>query len=139
MDEALISFYRKLLKAGFEHAGSFKEPSIFLDSIGEKIAICTQSARHYIHLYIKIKDDTIEDIKYLCICDPSANVAVEILCSLVRGKTFEEVSLVTEDLFTRVIEGESEDLRKSAKGLLQLLNKGIERYLDEEALKEEAS
>jgi NifU-like protein involved in Fe-S cluster formation len=73
-------------------------------------------------------NDTVEDIKYLCMCDPTANVAVEILCSLVKGKTFEEVELITEDSFTGVIGGNSEDLLKRAKGLLDLLNIGIQRY-----------
>ena len=129
MDEALIRYYRKLLRAGFEYAGSFKDPSIFLDSIGERIAICSPSARYYIHLYIMVKDDTIDDIKYLCICDPPANVAVEILCSLVKGKTFDEISLIKEDMFSQIIDGKSDDLLKRARGLMQLLNRGIERFV----------
>ena len=61
-------------------------------------------------------------------CDPTANVAVEIMCGLVKGKTIEEVKAITEDLFIQAIGGESEDLRKRAKGLLELLNIGIKRY-----------
>ena len=132
MDETVRIFYRALLRSGFQHAGSFESPSIFLDSIGEKIAICTQSARYYIHLYIDVKNDIIENIKYLCICDPVSNVAVEVLCSVVKGKTLDDAGSITEDAFSQVVGGKSEDLLKSARGLLKLLNRGIARYKGEE-------
>ena len=38
-------------------------------------------------LYPVVDDDRINDIKYLCSCEPTANVAVEVLCTLVKGKT----------------------------------------------------
>jgi hypothetical protein len=40
MDEQVIKYYRRLLKTGFDHVGSLENPSIFLDSVGEKIRVC---------------------------------------------------------------------------------------------------
>ncbi len=128
MDESVIKYYRKLLRSGFEHTGCIENPSIFLDSIGEKISICARVARTYVHLYININNNTIEDIKYLCMCDPTANVVAEILCSLVKGKTIEEAKLITEDSFSQVIGSKGEAFLKSARGAIELLNRGLLRY-----------
>jgi hypothetical protein len=85
MDEIVVKFYRRLCRMGFKYTGEIKNPSIFLDTIGEKIRICSRVAHAYIHIYIDVRDGVIDDIKYLCICDPTANVVVEILCILVEG------------------------------------------------------
>ena len=127
MDEAVIKFYRRLLRTDFEHTGSLENPTIFLDSVGEKIQICSQIGRDYMHLYINIREGVIEDIKYLCSCDPTANVAVEILCSLIKGKTPEQARDLQEEDFIFVLGGESEELRKKARGLLELLHRGLDR------------
>ncbi len=128
MDEVVVKYYRKIIREGCKNTGSFENPSIFLDSVGEKMSICAKMARSYIKLFIDVKNDTVKEIKYLCMCDPTANVAVEILCVLVKGKTFDEIKAITEDAFTQVVGGLSEDLLKRAKGLLELLSIGIERY-----------
>jgi NifU-like protein involved in Fe-S cluster formation len=131
VDEVIVKYYRKIIREGCINTGSLENPSIFLDSIGEKMSICAKIARSYIRLYINVKDNTIQDIKYLCMCDPTANVAVEILCNLVKSKTFDYIQLITEDSFTQVVGGHSEDLLKRAKGLIELLNIGIKRYQSE--------
>ncbi len=128
MDEVVTKYYRKIIREGCKNTGSIENPSIFLDSIGEKMSICAKMARSYIKLFIKVKDNAIKDIKYLCMCDPTANVAVEILCILVRDKTFDEIKSINENAFTEVVGGPSEDLLKRARGLLELLNIGIKRY-----------
>jgi NifU-like protein involved in Fe-S cluster formation len=128
MDEAVIKYYRKLLRYGFEFMGKCENPSIFLDTIGENIKVCAQVAQAYIHLYINIKDNIIDDIMYLCMCDPTANVAVEVMCSLVKGKTIEEVKQLTEEDFSRVVGSKGKNFLKSAGGLIKLLNRGMERY-----------
>jgi NifU-like protein involved in Fe-S cluster formation len=131
LDELVIKYYRKLLRHGFKHTGTIESPSIFLDSIGENIPICAQVAQSYIHLYINIDtSNTIDDIKYLCMCDPTANVAVEVLCTLVEGKTIEEVGQITEKSFAQEIGSEGKDYIKSARGLLELMNRGLMHYLD---------
>ncbi|MDQ1279872.1 MAG: NifU protein [Thermoproteota archaeon] len=129
MDEAVIKYYRRLLRTGFENAGSFNNPSIFLDSYEEGTSMfCGLAAEGNMNIFINIKNDTIDTIKYLCICDPTGNVAVEILCNLVKGKTLEKATDITEELFFQATEGKSEDLQKKATGLLELLRKGISRY-----------
>ena len=125
MDEGVIKYYRKLLRTGFEHAGSFDNPSVFLDSHGEG-RVC--GAHEYMHIFINVSNGRIDGIKYLCTCDPTANVAVEILCTLLKGKTLEEAEAITEDSFFQAVGSRSEDLREKAKGLLELLNRGLARY-----------
>ena len=96
MDEAVIKYYRKLLKTGFEHSGSIEKASIFLDNTGEKVLICG-STGDYMQLYVNVVNDKIEDITYMCVCDPTANVAVELLCILMKGKSLEEALTVKEE------------------------------------------
>jgi NifU-like protein involved in Fe-S cluster formation len=128
MDEAVIKYYRRLLRNGFDNAGSCESPSIYLDSVGENIPICGQIGRDYMHLYITVNKGVIEDIKYLCTCDPTANVVVEILCCLIRGKTLAQAAKITEESFVEVLGTRDEDFLKKSRGILQLLNRGISRY-----------
>lgn len=128
MDEAVIKYYRQLLRTGFEHAGSLENPSIFLDSVGERIPICVTSIRNYLHLYVNIRDGVIEDIKYLCTCDPTANVVAEMLCTLVKGKTLAEVATITENSFSQTLGSKGEEFLKKARGIIELLNRGLTRY-----------
>jgi NifU-like protein involved in Fe-S cluster formation len=97
MDDVLIKYYRKLLKDGFRHSGTIENPTVFLNSVGERLRICAHAIHNYIHLYLVIEKDVIKDIKYLCQCTPATNIAVEVLCGLVKGKTLEEAELVTTD------------------------------------------
>jgi hypothetical protein len=127
MDEAVIRYYRRLLKTGFEHAGSFENPSIFLDTVGENIRICG-NLTDYLHLYVNIRDERIAGMVYLCTCDPGANVAVEILCTLTIGRPLVEIGTLTEDTFCEVLGGESPELRGKASGLLKLLDRGLTRF-----------
>jgi NifU-like protein involved in Fe-S cluster formation len=127
MDETVIKYYRRLLRTGFEHSGSFEDATIFLDSVTEELVHCGNIG-NYMQLFIKVTDHTIDDIKYICSCDPTANVAVEILCALVKGKTLEEAAAIKEEAFQQFLGTESEELRKRAGNLLELLRKGISRY-----------
>ena len=128
MDELVVKYYRRLCKDGFEHTGSLENPSIFLDTVGEKIRICSHVSHAYIHVYINVRDNTINDIKYLCTCDPTANVVVEILCSLIKGKTIKEAEALTEESFSRALGSCGEDFLKKARGIIELLHRGIARY-----------
>ena len=127
MDEAVIKYYRKLLRTRFEYAGTIENASIFLDSVGEKVLICG-STGDFMQLYINVVKNRIDDMKYMCQCDPTANVAVEILCALLKGKTLEEAAALKEEAFFQFLGSNGEELQKQAKGLLELLNKGIARY-----------
>ena len=114
MDEAVIKFYRKLLRSGFEHSGSLENASILLDSVGEKVLICG-STGDFMQLYINVVNNTIDNIKYMCVCDPTANVAVEILCALVKGKTLDEAARLTEQAFFQLLGSDGEELQKKLK------------------------
>ena len=79
-------------------------------------------------LYINVVNNRIENIKYMCVCDPTANVAVEILCTLVKGKTLDEAAGLAEQAFYQFLGSGGEELKKKARGLLELLKLGIVRY-----------
>jgi NifU-like protein involved in Fe-S cluster formation len=128
MDELVIKYYRRLCKTGFEHAGELENPSIFLDTVGEKIRICSHVSHAYMHIYINIRNGVIDDIKYLCTCDPTANVVVEILCSLIKGKTIKEAEALTEESFSQALGSTGEEYLKKCRGIIELLHRGIERY-----------
>lgn len=128
MDELVVKSYRKLCREGFKHTGELKNPSILLDTVGEKFRICSHVAHSYMNVYIKILKEKIEDIKYLCTCDPTANVTVEILCELLSGRTLEDAELLTEKDFTEFLGGGGEDFLKRVRGIIELLHRGISRY-----------
>jgi NifU-like protein involved in Fe-S cluster formation len=127
VDEAVIKYYRRLLKTGFEHAGSFENASIFVEAVGEKMIDCGNTG-NYMQLYINVVDNRIRDIKYLCSCEPTANVAVEVLCTLVKGKMLDEAAGLTEQAFYQFLGSEGEELRTKVRGVLELLNEGITLY-----------
>ena len=127
MDPAVIRYYRNLLKTGFEHAGSLESPSIFLDTVNEKLPICGNIG-DYLHLFINVIDGVINDIKYLCTCEPTTNVAVEILCYLLKGKKIEEARNMDKESFFDILKAQSPELGKKAEGLLELLNRGLARW-----------
>jgi NifU-like protein involved in Fe-S cluster formation len=128
MDELVIKRYRHLCRKGFAHAGELENPSIFLDTVGERIRICSHVSHAYIHIYINIRTSVINDIKYLCNCDPTANVVVEILCDLVKGRTVTEAEKLSVASFTRALGGGGEEYRKKARGIIELLRRGLARY-----------
>jgi NifU-like protein involved in Fe-S cluster formation len=132
MDQAVVKEYRRLLRAGFRYAGSIDEPSIFMDTVREKYRLCGAND-NYVYLYISICRDKVHDIKYLCTCIPSVNVAVEIMCSLVLDRPLAEVEKLTDDDFCEALGDESEELREKAEALLELLRTGLARYRAESA------
>jgi NifU-like protein involved in Fe-S cluster formation len=126
VDEVVLKYYRKLLKTGFENAGKLDTPSIFLESVGDG-RVCGH-AGDYMHIFINVTDDRIDGMKYLCTCDPTANVAVEILCILVKGKRLDEAQDITEDMLLQRLGTTGQDFRNKARGLLELLNQGLTQY-----------
>ncbi len=128
MDELVVKYYRRLCKTGFEYAGELENPSIFLDTVGEKIRICSHVSHAYMHIYINVRAGIIDDIKYLCTCDPTANVVVEILCSLIKGKTIKEAEALTEESFSQALGSKGDEFLKKSRGIIELLHRGITRY-----------
>ncbi len=128
MDEAVIKYYRNLSRNGFKYAGSFENPSIYLkDENGEKIRGCS-SVGSYVRLYLMVKDNVFTGVKYLCTCNPTIHVAIEILCTLIEGKTLDYPASLRVDSFLRILGGKSEELLPVAKSMIDLLNSGIKQY-----------
>jgi NifU-like protein involved in Fe-S cluster formation len=128
MDEKVVQYYRMITREGYKYAGSIDNPSIFLDSAGEKIALCSKAVDSYVHIYININNGIIEDIKYLCTCRPTANVVAEIFCSLTKGITIIEAASLTEDSFSEMLGTKGEEFLTAARGLIKLLHRGLDRY-----------
>jgi NifU-like protein involved in Fe-S cluster formation len=127
MDEAVIKYYRRLLKEDFPNSGSLVNPSIFIEAVGEKMINCGNTG-NYMQLYLQVIGVQIAEIKYLCACEPVANVAVEVLCTLVKGKTLEEAVHLTVEPFYQSIGSQEEKLCQKVLGVMELMKEGIERY-----------
>ena len=128
MDEVIARNYRKLVEEGFKHAGNMESPSIFFDSKAEGVSVCGDGGKDYVNFYLRIEGDVIEDIKYLCSCDPAANVAVEAMCELCKGKTLAHAKAVTkEDLYAAIGTGRGLIARK-VWGVLELFNLVVKRH-----------
>jgi len=127
MDRAVIGFYRQLLKKDFENSGALENPSVFVEAVGEKMVHCGNTG-NYMQLYMNISDNRIDEIRYVCSCEPAANVAVEVLCTLVKGKTLEEAASVSEETFYKIIGSEGDELKIKVRGMIELLKEGIHKY-----------
>jgi NifU-like protein involved in Fe-S cluster formation len=127
MDEAIIKFYRRLLKEDFPNAGELKAPAIFVEAVGEKLINCGNTG-NFMQLYLLITDECITEFKYLCACEPIANVAVEVLCDLVRGMPIEEAAGIIPEQILAVLGTHDEALSRKVCGLLEMLNEGIAIY-----------
>ena len=128
MDEIVAEHYRKLLKEGFRNAGSFEHPTMFIDTKAEGISICGQGGQDYMNIYVMVEDDVITDIKYLCSCDPTANVVVEVLCDLARGKTIDQARNLTKEEFFEAIGSDGGTVRRKVWGVIELLNRVFNRF-----------
>jgi NifU-like protein involved in Fe-S cluster formation len=128
MDEAIVKKYRALLTQDFPNSGQIDQPSIFVEAVGERLINCGNTG-NYMQLFMRISKDRIVEIKYLCSCEPVANVAVEVMCDLVRGKTLAEAENIPESAFYETLGTRNEKLSLKVHGLIELLNEGVERFL----------
>lgn len=128
MHEAIITYHQKLLKTGSEYTGKLENVSIFLQALGEVSAACGASTDDFLNVYFQVVNNLISDIKYQGICDPATKVAIEVFCTLVKGKTLDEAALIKEDAFSQFLGCEDEVMQEKAKLLLELLNTEILRY-----------
>ena len=128
MDEVVSEKYRKLLEIGFKHAGSLDNPTMFIDTKAEGVTICGKGPGDYINIYIKINNDVIDDITYLCSCDPTANVVIETLCELAKGKTIQEAKSLKKEQFYEAIGSDGGTVRRKVWGTIELLNRVFNRF-----------
>jgi NifU-like protein involved in Fe-S cluster formation len=131
MDQAVVNYYRKLILTNFRYAGVIQNADITVNAAQEGIAVCGKKNDDPVRIYLKTVGNIVEDAKYLCMCDPVTQVAVEILCELLPGKSLETIKAMKPDAFLKLLEGESAEFTERAKLLIQLINKGIERYQSE--------
>jgi NifU-like protein involved in Fe-S cluster formation len=122
-----MEYYRKIIRSGFKNAGSFENPSIYLNTFTSRTKVC-QNLSGYMRISLKVENNIITDAKYLCSCDPAGNVAVEIFCDLIKGKTIKEASTLKPEAFFAALGEPSEELGKSANALIELLNEGVTKF-----------
>jgi len=127
MDEIVAEKYKTLMKSGFKNAGSFEDATFFIDSKAEGIHICGKGESDYINVYVRVKDGVIDDIRYLCSCDPTANVVIEALCELARGLTIEQAKAIPREKFYQWIGSEGGGVRRKVWGTIELLNRVFNR------------
>ena len=128
MDEKVIEYYRKITREGYQYSGSFENPSIFIDSAGEKIPLCSKSVDAYVNIYISIREGVIDDARYLCTCKPTANVVAEIFCSLIKGKSIVEVEGLNEKAFADSLCTSDEEYLEASRNIIKLLHRGLDKY-----------
>ena len=116
------------MQEGFINAGQVENPTMFIDTKAEGVSICGQGSQDFMNIYIKVTDGVISDIKYLCTCDPTANVVVETLCVLAGGKTLEEAKALSKEQFFDVIGSSGGNVYRKVWGTVELLNRVIKRW-----------
>jgi len=127
MDDAVIQYYRRLLREDFPYAGEIEQPTVFVEAIGEKMIHCGNTG-NYMQLYLHVADDRVVAIRYLCSCEPAANVAVEVLCGITQGKSLNEAAALNEGPFYQLVGSWDEEFAKKVRGILSLLSEGISHY-----------
>lgn len=128
MNEIIAEKYRRLMQEGFKNAGTIDNPTMFIDAKAEGVSICGQGKNDFMNIYLKTNSDTITEIKYLCSCDPTANVVIENLCDLVSGLTLEKAKALTKEQLYKSIGCEDGIIHRKAWAAIELLNRVIKRY-----------
>ncbi len=128
MDRLIVKKYLKILREGSPYNGELENPTIFLDTIGERLRICGMSAHYYMKIYINIKDDVVTAVRYNCACDPAAHVVVDTMCRLIDGKNIAAVAALTEADFIREVGSQTEHFLTRVRRMLELINRGLERH-----------
>jgi NifU-like protein involved in Fe-S cluster formation len=128
MDEKVVQYYRKITREGYKYSGSLEDPSVFIDSAGEKIPLCSKSINAYVRIYLKIREGIIDDVKYLCTCKPLANVVAEIFCSLIKGKSITEAEHLNEQAFANSLGTKNDEYLEASRNIIELLHRGLHKY-----------
>lgn len=128
MDDKAIQFYRKITREGYQYSGTIDNPSIFLDSSGEKIPLCSKSVDSYVNIYIKIHGDVLEEVKYRHVGRPMSNVVAEIFCALLSGRTIEEAMRLSGRDFSDYLGTDDEEYIEASNSMIKLLHIGLDRF-----------
>ena len=94
--------------------------------MGERLINCGNTG-NYMQLFLRVSDHRIADIRYLCSCEPAANVAVEGLSTLVKGKTLDEAATLTEESFFQRVGSREEPFAQKVQGILALFHEALTR------------
>ncbi len=135
MDERVAEKYRKLMQDNFPHSGPMENPTMFIDTKAEGVSICGQGAKDFMNIYMSVSDGVISEVRYLCVCDPTANVLVEALCELAKGKTLEQAKNFSKEEFYEAIGCDNGLVRQKVWGTIELLKRVITRYENRDLLK----
>ncbi len=128
MDEKIGEQYRKIVQQNFPNSGEMANPTMFIDTKAEGVSICGQGAKDFMNIYLEVTGDIVTDVKYLCVCDPTANVVVEALATLAEGKTIDQVRALTKEQFYEAIGTQNALVRQKVWGTIELLNRIITRW-----------
>jgi NifU-like protein involved in Fe-S cluster formation len=127
MNEAIRLYYKELLKTGFKHAGLIENPSIIMNYDTTKGHLCDRTGDE-LHVYISIHEGLVNDAKYVGICEATLNVAVEVLCYLVKGRSINEIKNLNDDAFIKAIGSHDDKFLKKARILLDFLKDKVYEY-----------
>ncbi|MEW6007020.1 MAG: iron-sulfur cluster assembly scaffold protein [bacterium] len=90
-----------------------------------------RGGRDHLFLYMKIKENIIEDISFECGgCDMAMFVVADILCDLVRKKRLNEASNISEKEFLKALGGKSKSGAEHFKMAKKVLEDGLKSYID---------
>ena len=124
MHEGVMYYYQKAIKNGFAHSGKLENETVFLKTFGEVSPVCG-NPDDFIFFYIMIDQEQITQTRYQCIVDPVTNAVIEMICSLIEGKTISEVASLNPQSLFKII-GENDSLvEEKATHLLKLINDSI--------------
>ncbi|MCS6984652.1 MAG: pentapeptide repeat-containing protein [Leptospiraceae bacterium] len=101
--------------------GELEQPSVVSEY---KNAGCGDGYR----LYLKIKDDRIEDIRYTTTGCSFSLVSLSIICDLAKGKRLNEALAITPELMESYIDGYPERRKNYAETAIKALQKAIRDY-----------
>jgi|WetSurMetagenome_2_1015567.scaffolds.fasta_scaffold402584_1 NifU-like protein involved in Fe-S cluster formation len=124
----IATLYRRMMQEGFKNAGSIEDPTVFIDSKAEGISICGQGRSDFMNIYIKAAEGMITDVRYLCNCDPTANVVVEFLCDMARGMTLDEAKSLKKEQFYKALGTSGGAVPQKVWGAIELMSQVIKRY-----------
>jgi NifU-like protein involved in Fe-S cluster formation len=124
----VAEIYRRMTKEGFKNAGSIDNPTLFIDTKAEGVSICGQGRSDFMNIYLKATSGVVTEIKYLCSCDPTANVVVEALCDLVRGMTLEQARTLTKEQFYEALGTSGGSVPRKVWAAIELMTIVIKRY-----------